>query len=41
MANAPPQKVSATIVTARREERRPKKPLIAAPISGSIGISQR
>jgi hypothetical protein len=27
--------------TAKREERRPKKPLIAAPASGKIGMIQR
>ena len=41
MANAAPQKASATAATACREKRLPKKPLMAAPMSGNIGISQR
>src|SRR5450432_3052691 len=41
MANAAPQKVSATAATAPREKRLPKNPLRAAPAKGSKGISQR
>ena len=41
IANDAPQKVSPTAETVCRENRRPKKPLIAAPIKGSTGISQR
>ena len=40
MANAAPQNTSATVTIAVFDERRPKKPLIAAPASGSSGISQ-
>jgi hypothetical protein len=41
MAKAAPQKTSATVVIAFFDDRRPKKPLIAAPASGSSGTSQR
>ena len=41
IANAAPQKPSATPAITCREKRFPKRPLIAAPMRGSIGISQR
>ena len=41
MANAAPQNASAIPATVCREKRLPSKPLMAAPTSGSTGISQR
>jgi len=41
IAKAAPEKTKATVVTACRDERRPHSPLMAAPASGKIGISQR
>jgi hypothetical protein len=41
IAKAAPLKNNATVVTARREDLFPKKPLIAAPASGRTGINQR
>ena len=35
IANAAPQAASATVTTARRENVCPKKPLMAAPVSGN------
>ena len=41
MANAAPLNSKATAATVCRENFLPKNPLIAAPTSGSTGISQR
>jgi hypothetical protein len=41
MAKAAPQKKSAIKVIARFDDRRPKKPLIAAPARGRMGMIQR
>jgi hypothetical protein len=41
MAKAAPQKTSATVDIAFFDDRRPNKPLIAAPARGRIGTSHK